>query len=217
MKLALPLAAAMLLGTGLLAPAAARNSYLETEPHTYPVTAKHRVRLTFPVGELKVLPGDASEVRFEVRIRCKGGSEDRCEELASKLRLESEDRNGTLSISLDQYPKWNCRGFNVTAVLHVPSTIPVEVDMGVGQLTIEGVHGDVDVDLGVGEADIRTLRALANNVSVDTGIGDAAIHGTRGEIERRSFIGSHASWSAGSGRSSVRLHVGVGDATVRLD
>lgn len=223
MKLALPLAVAIVLGLGSAAPASARrHTFLETEPHTYKVTKNHRVRIEFPVGELKVLPGDVSQVRFDLRIRCKNVDADRCEELASKLRFEGEDRNGTLYLKLDNYPKW-CKGFDVIGELRVPKSLPVDVDMGVGQLTVEGIDGDVEVNLGVGEADIRMPRMMASRVSVDTGIGDASIRGAQGETQRRSFIGSHASWTAsdargaGAGRSSVRLHVGVGDATVRLD
>ena len=215
MKLVLPLAMAALLGAAISAPALARTTYLETEPHTFAVTKSHRVKIDFAVGELKVVPGDGSTVRFELSIRCKNESEGRCEELANHLRFESEDKNGTLYLKLDRYPKW-CKDFNVTGTLTLPRSLPLDVEMGVGQLTIEGLEGDIEVDLGVGEADVRTSRALANRVSVDTGIGDASIRGARGEIERRSFIGSHASWD-GRGRSSVRLHVGVGDATVSLN
>ena len=219
MKLVLPLAMAALLGVASTAPALARTTWLETEPHTFPVTKNHRVKIDFAVGELKIVPGDASNVRFEVSIRCKNESEDRCQELADHLRFESEDRNGTLYLKLDRYQKW-CSNFNVTGVLTVPRSLPLEVEMGVGQLTITDLENDIEVDLGVGDADIRTSRTLANSVSVDTGIGDATIRGASGEVERRSFIGSHASWdngASGRGRASVRLHVGVGDATVSLN
>jgi hypothetical protein len=216
MKLALPLAVVILIGIGSAAPASARYTYLETEPHTFAVTKNHRVRMEFPVGELKVLPATGSQVRFDLRIRCKNYKSDRCEELASEMRFEGEDRNGTLYLKLDRYPKW-CKGFDVIGELRVPRNLPVDVDMGVGKLTVEGMEGEVEVNLGVGDADVRIPRSMANRVSVDTGIGDASIRGASGDVERRSFIGAHATWGPGTGRSSVRLHVGVGDATVRLD
>ena len=216
MKLALPLAVVTLIGIGSAAPASARYTWLETEPHTFTVTKNHRVRMEFAVGELKVLPGEGSQVRFDLRIKCKNHSARRCEELANEMRFESEDRNGTLYLKLDRFPKWG-KGFEVHGELRVPRHMPVDVDMGVGQLTVEGMEGELEVNLGVGDADIRVPRAMANRVSVDTGIGDASIRGASGEVTRRSFIGAHASWGQGIGRSQVRLHVGVGDATVRLD
>jgi hypothetical protein len=89
--------------------------------------------------------------------------------------------------------------------------------MGVGELDIAGLEGDIDVDLGVGDADIRASRSQASHVSVETGIGDAEIRGGGSGTRSRGFIGSHAMWTDGDGRSAVHLHVGVGDATVRLE
>ncbi len=211
MKFAPTLAAALLVAAPLQA------AVLETEAHTFPVSKNHRVRIEFPVGELRVVPSDGSHVRFELRVRCRSHNEARCEELANRLRLDSDDKGGTLHLKLDNYPKWNNKGFTVMGVLHVPPALALKVEMGVGQLEVTGLEGDLDVDLGVGEADIRTSRTRAHHVSVDTGIGDATIRGGGSGTERHGFIGSHASWSAGPGRASVKLHVGVGDATVRLD
>ena len=217
MKFVLPVVVAAMLTAVGASDGLARGSVLETEPHTFAVSKSHRVRLNFPVGELKVVPGDESQVRFELRVRCRNCSAERCESLANRLELNSEDRDGTLRLSLDHYPKWNSKGFNVIATLHVPRSLPLEVDMGVGQLGIDGLEGDIEVDLGVGEADIHASRTRASHVSVDAGIGDASIRGGGSNTSRRGFIGSHATWSEGSGRSTVRLHVGVGEGTVRLD
>ena len=217
MKLALPLALAVSLATAVSSDAVARSTELETEPHTFKVSARHRVQVNFPVGQLQVLPGDDSQVRFEIRVRCRGGSEERCESMANRLVLDSKDRDGTLRLTLDDYPKWHNKGFQVMATMHVPRTMPVRVEMGVGQLSIEGLEGDLNVDLGVGEADIVTSRVRAQDVSVDTGIGDASIRGGGVDTRRHGFIGASASWDGGKGSAKVRLHVGVGDATVRLD
>lgn len=209
------LAAALLFTVASVA--AAGPAMLTTDPHVYPVTAKHRVHLEFPVGELRVIPTNGSKVELLIRVKCRGRSEERCEELANELVLRSDDRDGLLHLKLEDYPKWHSRGFSVHAELRMPRQLPLELDMGVGELDIAGLEGELDVDLGVGDADIRTTRSTTGHVMVDTGVGDASIRGADGEAQRSGFIGSHASWRAGSGKSTVRLHVGVGDATVRLD
>jgi len=212
MKLALTLAA-----LAVLAGAPARAALLATDPHTYTVTAKHRIRLEFPVGQLRVVPGDGSTVRFDLKVRCKHATDEHCEEMANHLILDSDDVGGTLHLKLHKYPEWNNHGMEVIGQLSVPRALAVDIEMGVGELDIDGLEGDLDVELGVGEADIHASRALANNVSVDAGIGDAEIRGGGSSTRSRSFIGSHAVWTDGDGRSAVHLHVGVGDATVRLD
>lgn len=212
MKSALALAALV-----ALAAAPAHATLLATDPHTFPVTAHHRIRLEFPVGELRVLPSDESRVRFDIKVRCRGRSEDRCEELANRLVLDSDDSGGTLNLKLRKYPRWHSNGMTVIGELSVPRALALEIEMGVGEITIDGLEGDLDVELGVGDADIRAPRARASHVSVETGIGDAEIRGGGTGTRSRGFIGSHAVWSDGGGRSQVRLHVGVGDATVRLE
>jgi hypothetical protein len=212
MKYALTLAA-----LGVLAAAPAHATVLATDPHIYPVTSHHRVRIEFPVGELKIHPSDGSRVRFDVRVRCRDRWDDRCEDWANQLVLDSDDDGGTLYLKLRKYPKWHTHGMTVIGELSVPRALALEVNMGVGTLDIQGLEGDLDVELGVGDADILAPRARANHVSVDTGIGDAEIHGGGSSTRSRGFIGSHAVWSDGDGRSQVRLHVGVGDATVRLE
>src|SRR5262245_45195837 len=212
MKLALTLAA-----LAILTASPARAAMLITDPHTFPVTPKHRVRIEFPVGTLKVIPSDESQVQFGIRVRCRGWSDEHCEELANRLVLDSDDTGGTLHLKLHRFPHWNNHGMEVIGELRGPRALALNIEMGVGELDVSGLEGDLDVELGVGEADIRALRSLASHVSVETGIGDAEIRGGGNGTRSRGFIGSHAVWADGSGRSAVRLHVGVGDATVRLE
>jgi hypothetical protein len=215
MKLALTLATLAVLAGPVATPA--RASMLTTDPHIWTVTAKHRIRIEFPVGTLRVIPTDESRVRFDIKIRCDGSSDERCEDMANRLILDSDDTGGTLSLKLHKYPQWHNRGMHVIGELSVPRALAIDIEMGVGELDVSGLEGDIDVDLGVGDADIRASRSQASHVSVETGIGDAEIRGGGSGTRSRGFIGSHAVWADGNGQSSVRLHVGVGDATVRLE
>src|SRR5262249_32657473 len=129
MKLAPALAA-----LAVLAAAPARATLLATDPHTYPVSRHHRIRLEFPVGELRVVPRDDSRVRFDIKVRCRGRSEESCEELANRLVLDSDDNDGTLHLKLHKYPRWHANGMTVIGELSVPRALAVEIEMGVGEL-----------------------------------------------------------------------------------
>jgi hypothetical protein len=216
MKLARSLVALAVLSGAMLCMAAApaRAVLLTTDPHTYPVTSKHRIRLEFPIGQLRVEPTDDSRVRFEIRVRCDGRDEDRCEELANQLTLDSDDTGGTLHLKLNKFPKWHNHGMKVMGTLSVPRSLAIDIEMGVGELDIRGMEGDIDVDLGVGEVDIQASKTQANRVSVDSGTAtpSAAV------AAARACAASSARTPSGptaTGRSSVHLHVGVGEATVR--
>jgi hypothetical protein len=202
----------------VLAAGLADAAVFQSDTHTFKITKAHKVHVEFPVGELRVIPTDDSHVEFDIKVRCRGRAEADCEEHASRLVLDSHDSGGTLSLELKNYPKWHhSNGFTVIGELRMPRSQALRVEMGVGQLDISGLQGDLEVDLGVGEADIRTTRASAAKVSVEAGIGDATIRGAGGDLESSRFLGARASWSGGSGKADVRLHVGVGDATVRLE
>jgi len=216
-RLAILLGLACSAALTLVVSPAVNAAVLTTDPHVFTVTAKHRVHLEFPVGELKVVPGEVSKVVFNIRVKCRGLSEGKCEDLANELVFTSDDHAGTLHMKLEEYPKWRSRGFSLQGELIVPKSLPVEIDMGVGDLDVTGIEGDLDIDLGVGDADIRTRRAATGDVDVAAGVGDASIVGADGNAQRSGFVGSHASWSGGEGHSSVRLKVGVGEAKVRLE
>ena len=218
MRLLLSLAAAGAAALAGLTPAIpARAGVLETDSQVFTVSRQHRVRLEFPIGELRVIPSDDLRVRFDLRIRCRGRTDEHCAELANKLQLESDDTGNTLSLKLEGYPKWLRKGFTAMGELRVPRSLAVRIEMGVGQLDVEGLEGDLDVELGVGQADLRLPRARMREVSVDTGIGDATIRGGGSETASSRFLGTRVSWSQGRGPSDVRVHVGVGEGTVRLE
>ena len=217
MKLAITLATLAALAGPVVTVAPAHAATLVTDPHVFPVTSKHRIRLEFPVGELRVISTDEPHVRFDIKVRCRNWSDDRCAEMADRLILDSDDTGGTLNLRLHKFPHWNNHGMTVIGMLAVPRALAVDIEMGVGELDISGIEGDLDVQLGVGDAEVRALRSRAGHVSVDTGIGDADIRGGGSGTRSRGFIGSHAVWDEGQGRASVRLHVGVGDASVRLE
>lgn len=195
---------------------AVRAAEYPVDQLSFPVPRDRAVRIEFPVGEFRVETTTGDKIEIELRAKCRGSSS-RCEDRMRNLRVESDDFGGKLRLEVKGYPKGPNSGFSLIGVLRVPRDHSLEVQMGVGELVIEGVEGDLDVSLGVGEARIRTQEGVVRDVDVATGIGDADVRAHTGHVHRRGFIGSTASWDDGRGRASVSLHVGVGEADVRLE
>jgi hypothetical protein len=181
----------------------------------FPIPRDHKVRVDFPVGEFRIESTTGNSIEFELSAKCKG-SEWHCEDRADDIRVESDDTGGELRLEVKGYHGTN-PGFELIGVLRVPRDHSLEVQMGVGELAIEGVEGDMDVNLGVGEAHIRASQRTFRSVDVASGIGDADVYSRGGRVHHRGFISSTASWDDGPGRSTVTLHVGVGEARVSLD
>ncbi|MEY4373861.1 MAG: hypothetical protein RL760_27 [Candidatus Eisenbacteria bacterium] len=194
----------------------AHAARLVTDPHFYKVTAQHRIKLEFPVGELKVVGTDDEQVEFRVTAVCDDDDAEACAKRANRLELESTDRDGVLRLKLENYPKLNRHGMHLEGELRVPRKLAVSVDMGVGELEANDLSGDLDADLGVGQATVRTALATTGRVNAVAGIGQASIHGAGDGEQRSTFIGANSTWNGGPGRSAIKLHVGVGEAAVKL-
>lgn len=206
-------------GLSLVLPslALAARTEIPIDRVSLPAAKAQTVHLKFPVGELRVEATTGSQVELELTARCKGWGTDDCEDRARRVHVETDDSGGRLDFVVEGYPKLHSGDFNLRGVLRVPARMDLDLDMGVGDLRVADMEGDLHVELGVGDAEIRASSAAIRSVDVQAGVGDAGVIAKGGQVRRHGFVGSTASWDEGRGRSNVSLHVGVGDATVRVD
>lgn len=80
-------------------------------------------------------------------------------------------------------------------VVVVPAGTGVDIEHGVGDVSVEGTEGEVAIEAGIG--DIELSEVAAERVDVDLGVGAVRIESVEPP-------------------SSVRANVGVGDLSVRL-
>jgi len=210
MKLALALAATLALST------TARAETLQSATKSYPVTPQTKVRVDFPVGSLHIEANDDDHVRLDLVVRCNGHDLDDCREYASRLKLIVTNDDNVLNIKLDKLPKF-FHNVNVDGQLQVPRTLPLHVEMGVGDVRVYDMENEVDVELGVGDAQARLPDDNVRAVDIEVGVGDATLRRQGHTVASRGFIGREVHWDDGAGHARVRFHVGVGDGEVRLE
>lgn len=175
--------------------------------------------LDFPVGELEIIGVEGSEFRIEVEGRCKRHSS-RCGEHLKEIELEIRRRRGSLWVEVAPHSRWRWwNSLQIEARVTHPADRPLVVDMGVGELEIEGLRADLEVDLGVGEVSVDLPVEAVRSVYIDAGIGETELLVPAGWVQAsRSFlIGSECRWRDGPGEARIRVDVGVGEAVVRLD
>ncbi len=185
---------------------------------SFAVGADQTVRLELSVGEFRVEGVAGDKIEAEVRIECRWGGDEECERLLEKVRLVERGSARRRTIEIVSDSSWRKTKLEIEGTFRVPRGLPLEVDMGVGELDIEGLQRDVNVDLGVGEAEIRMDAKRVGTVSLDVGVGEAELIGAGARVEgRRSLlVGSEVHWSEGEGQARVRGDVGVGEITVWL-
>jgi hypothetical protein len=101
---------------------------------------------------------------------------------------------------------------NLQVTIEVPSSAMLFVRMPAGDLTVEGVSGDKDIELHAGDLTISVGDAA------DYGHVDASV--LSGDLEAPPFHESHGGLfrsfeKHGAGKYTLHAHVGAGDLTLR--
>ena len=214
------LPALLLLGALAAAGAAHADSdvTVRSEAAQLPVQGARTLTLEVPVGEVNVVATDGDRVEARLQVRCDRGS-DRCREKAANIRLRQARIGDELELEVAGFPR-NNSGKSPSAHLEVlvPRALAVTLELGVGEVDVRGVEGDLDVELGVGEVRVEAPESAIGEVTLDVGVGEANLRprpqGTRSS--RFLFLGNEVDWDGGAGRARVAVEVGVGEADVEL-
>ncbi len=201
----------------LAAPAAAGERH-KALTRSFSIETGQALQLELPVGELVVLGSATAKIEAELRVTCRWGSNEDCERLLEQVELDSRDTPSRKVIEVVSDSSWRKTKLEIKGEFRVPKGVDLEVDMGVGELEIEGFENDLSVDLGVGELRIRMAAAKVGSVALDAGVGEAELRGagTRVEGRRSMVVGSEVYWDQGEGQARIRADVGVGEIRVTL-
>lgn len=178
------------------------------------------LRLESAVGAVRITGGAGSRVQAEVELSCSILGGDRCREVAGGLKLVAERRGEILELRLGGLPDGDgVRGLTAAWHLQVPAALGLDLQLGVGDLRITSMLGDVDASVGVGRVEILASAGAVKAVDLTSGVGDVDLLVRNRSVEEggSGFVDDRLEWAAGAG--SARLHVdcGVGSVRVSLD
>ncbi len=181
--------------------------------HEFDTTNVDRLILEFRVGtiQLETSTSDRIEVELTIKRENSRGLFRRNPDIQS-MDLSHRSSQNTLRLGFDES--------NVRSdwVIRLPAMAYLEIDGGVG--TVEGnlPAGAVDINLGVGAADLVASLASTGAIDLDARVGDTSLSGLSGNednTERRALVSSKSS-GHGRGDHRVRINVGVGDVSLHL-
>ena len=180
-----------------------------------PVTNVERVLVDVPVGEVNVEGWNGQQVDLEVTLECDehGGA---CEDLAQRVKVVYSQEEDQLTLRLKEWPKSRNKGLEAHVRVRVPRDLPLKAHLGVGELSIEAMEGNVDADLGVGELNVTLPAAAVGSVNADTGIGEANLTAGGRHYESAGLVAREIRWSKGTGKARVEADCGVGEINVQL-
>lgn len=173
-------------------------NYEETRHDSRDFVSGGSVHVHMSVGDMRIKRGDSDKIRLEYTVKS------RREESVKEARVDFDVRGNDATIEFHA-PTGKNTQFDVE--LEVPQNTNLDVHEKVGDVTVEGVEGDKDLELSVG--DIRVEKGNSNYklVRASTSIGD--VH-SDDYGEASGWLGKTLKYN-GDGKYELRAHVSVGD------
>ncbi len=188
----------------LLAPFCAASdhwNYEETHSEVRDFAAGGMVHVRLAVGDLHIRRGDSNKISLHYTV--KSWRESHVKESHVDIDVHGHDAD----IEFHAPTSGNTQ-FDVE--LEVPQNTNLEVHEKVGDLRIENVEGDKDLQLGVGDIRVEFGRSAYHLVRASTSIGD--VNTSTGDVSA-GLLGKTLKYY-GDGKYELRAHVSIGDISL---
>jgi hypothetical protein len=172
-------------------------NYEETRDEVRDFVAGGTLHVRLGVGDLRIARSDSNKIRLHYTVKS------RRERSVKDAHVDIEVRGRDANIEFHA-PGGNTQ-FDVE--LEVPANTNLDVHEKVGDLTVENIEGDKDLELGVGDIRVDAEPSGYHLVRASAGIGD--VNGN-GYGETSGWLGKTLKYH-GDGKYELRAHVGVGD------
>jgi DUF4097 and DUF4098 domain-containing protein YvlB len=173
-------------------------NYEESHDVTRDFVAGGMVHVRMRVGDIHITRSDTTKIRLHYTVKSR--REDRVKEAHVDIDIRGRDANLEFHSAMGG-------NTNFDVELEVPESTNLDVHEKVGDVTVENVEGDKDLELGVGDIRIAFGRAAYHLINASTSIGN--VNGD-GYGETSGWLGKTLKYH-GDGRYDLRAHVGVGD------
>jgi hypothetical protein len=176
-------------------------NYEETHSDTREFVMGGMLHVRLKVGDLNIRRGDSDKIRLRYTVKS------RHERNVKDAHVDFDVRGNDAAIEFHAPSMDNTE---IDVELEVPANTNLDVHEKVGDMTVENIEGDKDLDLGVGDIRVEREPAKYRLVHASTGIGDVN-SGYDGETN--GWLGKTLRYH-GDGKYELHAHVGVGDITL---
>lgn len=217
--------------------AARADAATRTLTGTYEPGSARSLELDIPFGDVRIEGTTGASVRVRVEASCEDGGEcdaflqglrltSRTEERALRVKLGTRDGNDDFDLDWSgqdsgrrhaRHRGSGPRHLDLTVTVEVPRTLALDLDLGAGELTIEGMRDDVSIDMGAGEITVRMPESAVKSVNVDLAVGETVIHQGGRSREYTNVLGGEVNWDGGKGEAGIDVDLGAGEVEVTLE
>jgi hypothetical protein len=184
-----------------------------------PIGAAHKTKLTLEIGELAVLGEDIDHIVVRTLIFCEKAKRDlsRCDSDARDLSLAVVTDGDRLSVDVKGVTTAVSRRIRVRQEVRVPAQLPIEVVVRSGDVRVDGMRGDVKVNVKEGSANLHLPSGDVHEVKLEAGGQIELVVGGQTIRGNKSLLGNKLSWETTTGTSRVRADVSIGSLWVTLN
>jgi hypothetical protein len=174
--------------------------YEETRTDSHDFGAGGTLRVHLRVGNLHIIRGDSN--KLNLRYTVKSSHESNVKNAQAYFSVHGNDATLEFHAPSDSNTEFDVE-------LEVPEQTNLDVHDKVGDVTVDEIEGDKDLELGVGDIRVAREHATYRLVRASSGIGD--VNSDYGETS--GWLGKTLNYH-GDGKYELRAHVGVGDITL---
>lgn len=178
--------------------AASDWNYEETHSDARDFVAGGMLHVRLSVGDLHVRRSSSNKINLRYTIKS------RRERNVKDSHVDFDVRGNDATIEFHA-PSGGNTQFDVE--LEVPANTNLDLHEKVGDLTVDDIEGDKDLELGVGDIRVAKGHSGYRMVHASAGIGDV---NSDGYGETSGWLGKTLKYH-GEGKYELRAHVGVGD------
>ncbi len=169
------------------------------------------VELDVEVGQAQLIATDEQAIRVEVDIKA---SETSWFELFGSTDVADIELATSVSDNKIRLALSDQGDINQTWRVYLPRNASVIMDMGVGQVEVDGMQADVDIDVGVGTAEVSYSHEY-QKVELKSGVGEVRVDDNMLKHKViRNLVSQSVSWQAPNyhqDMSELNVKVGVGE------
>ena len=175
---------------------------------SYPYEGQKLV-LDVGVGETVVIASDEQAIRVEVKVESeKSGWFSWHETDIDGITLEADNRSGKLVLSLSEQDD-----VKQTWRVYVPKETAVDIDLGVGEINVEGLASNLTIDVGVGSVQVKHNHTY-QDIDLDAGVGEVALYENGQMLDAKRTLVSQSYRAHHAGNGALNVSVGVGEVTI---
>ncbi|MDE2483249.1 MAG: DUF4097 family beta strand repeat protein [bacterium] len=196
--------------------AAGGNRYHADVHETIPLARPLSLAISQPAGRIRVVAWNEPRVQIDA-VKSAGSAED-----LARIEVAIENRGGAISVET-RYRGIGFGNGGVDYTIHAPAATPLDVHTAAGQITLDGLRGDVHATTAAGQI-TATMAAVggAQHVDLEAVTGEVVLAmptTSDATIDASATIGSvrNAFDTARIGNGSANVHLRTTTGAIRID